>query len=307
MNEIEKSLMAIEDEQREHFVKQVNFKVDEGYLDKLPRAIIANFDEVAKFITQQTATDRRMVLTEDDITSAKDRCAVLNKQAKAIAECRSNVKQMWERPYNEFATKCKQLEQLVLSAKDNLWSQVKKFEEDSILKREDEYVLYFESKMGEELLHYRHWEQIKEKTWFNKSFSRQKVIDAIDAKVIEIRAEVAAIKSLNSEFEVSLLHAYAEGKSLTQVMKLNSDLQAEKQSNSSRNDSPNVNSREDTKQSHISEKTTLDDVNEYPVELVELSLKLTLERKHLPLLKAFFKENGIQYERIAKGNVDGSD
>ena len=306
MNEIEKSLMAIEDEQREHFVKQVSFKVDEGYLDKLPRAIIANFDEVEKFITQQTATDRRMVLTEEDIAPAKDRCAVLNKQAKAIAECRSNVKQMWEQPYNEFAAKCKQLEQLVLSAKDNLWTQVKKFEEDSIRNREDEYVLYFESKMSEEYLHYRHWEQIREKSWFNKSFSKQKVIDAIDAKVIEIRAEVAAIKCLNSEFEVSLLHAYAEGKSLTQVMKLNSDLQAEKRSNSAREYYSGGDVREDEKQTLKSKEKTSDDVNEYPVELVELSLKLTLERKQLPLLKAFFKENGIQYERIAKENTDSS-
>lgn len=302
MNEIEKSLMAIEDEQREHFVKQVNFKVDEGYLDKLPRAIIANFDEVAKFITQQTATDRRMVLTEDDITSAKDRCAVLNKQAKAIAECRSNVKQMWERPYNEFATKCKQLEQLVLSAKDNLWNQVKQFDEESTRKREDEYILYFESKMSEEYLHYRHWEQIKDKSWFNKSFSRQKAIDAIDAKVIEIKAEVAAIKSLNSEFEVSLLHAYAEGKSLTQVMKLNGDLQAEKRNNSVKEDYACVD-----KQPLNNEKTVSNNnVDESPVELVELNLRLTLERKQLPLLKAFFKENGIQYERITKGNANGS-
>ena len=102
-------ISIFEEDFSEHLNKKIAFMVEDEYSKSLPTTINSNYEEVKKFIISQTNKDRNTIVTEETIDIAKERCAILNKQIKAIEEQRKEVKKTWNEPYIAFENKCKEL------------------------------------------------------------------------------------------------------------------------------------------------------------------------------------------------------
>ena len=144
----------------EQFTKKVAFRVSPEYEKKLPAAIDSNFEEVKHFIEDQTKKDKMTIVTPETMDAAKNRCALLNRQIKAIEDQRKEVKKNWNAPYAVFEEKCKELVKIITEAKDNLWTQVTEAEAKEKKEKEVQYKAQYEEQLAPELLQYFPYEKI---------------------------------------------------------------------------------------------------------------------------------------------------
>ncbi len=298
MNEIEKALKTLEEENAKieaGFLKQVDFTVDNGYVSELPKAILANFEEVKSFIEERTENDRFAVVTEDNLSQAKQRCALLNKQIDNIEKQRKEVKKQWNRPYLDFEIKCKQLVDILKEAKDNQWQQILDMENKDKKQKEEEYKSYYIQKATEaKTIEYRDWAQIFNTAWVNKNKRLDEVLNEIDLIVEQTAMEVQTIMDLESEFEVELLRVYKNGASLTQVLAVNKDLKAQKQAVETQKQESRVNTQENKKQPS---ELKFESQN-IQTELITIEFRVEGTAKQLENLKTFMLSENIRFGKI---------
>lgn len=179
-------------------------------------AITSNIEALKDVLEVELKKYQQLVVTEDGLRQAKDDRANLNKLKKNISEERIAQRRMFLKPFEEFETKCKQIEKLIDDTAYSIDSQVKAFEEREKAEKRKEIAKIYLDNIGD----YGHLiplENIFDNRWLNKSFKLKDVEVAI--RDIRNNADIALkkIKEFDSEFENQLIHKYFENLNMNDV------------------------------------------------------------------------------------------
>ena len=278
MNEIEKAKSL------EHaFIKQIAFEVDDGFTASLPQAIVANFDEVKTFITEQTENDRNVIVTPDNIEYFKQRRAMLNKQRDAVNTQKIEIHKLWDAPYKNFEDKCKELLAVFDSAIGNIDGQLKMFDNAEREEKRREFEEYYNEK-GSLVKNYKTYWHIEDAKWLNKSVKKETVFAAIDKIIEDISRDVEAIKALKSPSEFWLIKMYKDGADVRDIIAAGI--------NAAPYDTPDAPTAPKEKEETKDREPDINVDGE-----ITITVTLTGTKEQFKKLKAFLYETGIKYGR----------
>lgn len=295
--DITAALQTLEEPQNidQHFVREVAFMVDDGYITALPAAILSNAAEVRRQLAEALEKYRNIVVTDDTVDDAKSTLANLRKQMELIDSQRKDVKKNWDKPLKAFEGDVKKLVEEFTAVINPIADQVKSFEETEKRNKENSLRLVYETEIGEEHLRYRPWESVFDPKWTNRTAKRDKIMDELKQIAERTKNEVAAIHAMNTPFEVAALDHYAKchdlGEVLTYIQRLTEQSQAkalqEKQKAETRADV----TPEPTKPV----ETILEPPADEDEETVSIAFRVECTKSQLQKLKEFLVENKIKY------------
>lgn len=283
----------------EQFTKKIAFRVSSEYEKKLPAAIDSNFEEVKHFIEDQTKKDKMTIVTPETMDAAKNRCALLNRQIKAIEDQRKEVKKNWNAPYAVFEEKCKELVKIITEAKDNLWTQVTEAEAKEKNEKEVQYKAQYEEQLAPELLQYFPYEKIAKSSWLNKSKSKKDVTEEIRTVAEGIQCDLKFLfESCNDEVEkLFVLKNYAVRKSISLTME---DLKSYRKEIQTM-----IKEKEKGAKEHTQKETATESPKNEPQREEEreedvrtIDFRIYATDSQLFKLKNFLVENKIKYGRV---------
>lgn len=253
-------------------MSKTKFELVVSPIEAIP-SLTSNIDELKSVLEVSLKKYQNLVVTEDGIKDAKEDRANLNKLKKSISDERITQKKMFLAPFEEFETKCKEVEKLINDTSSSIDVQIKAFDEaEKEAKRkeiEDIYIL----NIGDysKLIPLA---KIYDSKWENKTFKLKDVEVAI--KYIKESADIhlKQIEELGSEFTQQLKDKYFETLDITAVLAENTRL--------------------------IQQKKYLEELKakeEEVDETVSIVFRVEATREQLKALGKYMQENGIRYGR----------
>lgn len=293
MENIETAIAELSKEQ--HIPRSIEFTVQEDFINNLP-TIVSNLEQVEQWAIAQTEQDRNLVLlTDEDFETARERCAKLNKQIKLIEDKRKEIKKAYNQPYDVFEKASKRVTSVLSTARENLWSQVTKAEEESKEQKKQRLREYWEEKTRNHVVSNRTFEQIFDNKWLNKGTKIETACAEMDKIFESTLADIYAIRSLKSEFEVSLLEYYKDGHTVSEVIAYNNRLQLQKQCQTEREEQSRANTQPKEETSNLTQKN---EPSEERKELIRMEFFVECTNEQLQGLGQYLREHGIKYGRI---------
>ena len=191
-------------------------------LDKaLPQSIAFNFEEVKTWLTENLASYKSMVVTEDEIGAAKADKAKISKLSKTISEQRIAIKKRYLEPYNDFEAKMKELSGMCDEAAKNIDVQVKAFDEKRKTEKREELKAFFESLNQQAWLRF---ERIENPRWMNVTYDMETAKADIQQAVSTIAENAATITESGGEFESETFLEYQKTLDLGTAMRRGNEL-----------------------------------------------------------------------------------
>lgn len=279
--------------------------------------IRSNFLEVKKYLADELLTYKGLVVTPETISGAKSARANIRKIATRIDDQRKAVKTAYMVPFTEFENEMKELKGMCDEVAQNIDAQVKAFDDSAKAEREQKLRELFTDKAADlirdELCS---WEQIFNPRWVNATYGETKAADELIRSIAKIRGEVNAIRTLEEGMVPILLNEYGRTHDFARVLMLKSTLEQRKAEEAKRAEQKRI--AEEARRKAESQPKAEAIPTEEPTaaqtpsqtaaasqseadpreEIYELSFKVTATVSQLVRLKAFFKENGIKYEKI---------
>lgn len=206
--------------------------------------IAANFDEVKAWLHEVIAPYSKLVLTEADVPNAKADLARIRKVKTVLDDYRKSVKRDFMKPVTEFEERVKtELMPELYEGETNLSEQINKYAEQRKAEKLAGLRAFFDDNIGS-LAPYLSFEQVQNPKWGNVTYTVEQAQQEI-AQAMDMCADgVNAIRSLGSEFEATLLTAYAKNHDLAAVMKMNSELAETKRREDARREAEEAHRRE---------------------------------------------------------------
>lgn len=302
MNELDitAALQTLEQPQNidQNFVREVAFMVDDGYISALPAAILSNAAEVRRQLADALEKYRNLVVTEDTVDDAKSTMANLRKQMELIDSQRKDVKKNWEKPLKSFEGDVKKLVEEFTAVIEPIAAQVKSFEKTEKRNKENALRLFYESEIGEEHLRYRPWDSVFDPKWTNRTAKRDKIMEELKQIAERTKNEVAAIRAMNTPFEVSALDHYTKCHDLGEVLTYIQRLTAQSQAQASQ-EKPKDETRADvTPEPTNPVETILETSADEDEETVSIAFRVECTKSQLQKLKEFLVENKIKYGKV---------
>lgn len=171
-----------------------------------------NFEDIKEALAAELELYKNLVFTEETKTDAKKTVAELRKLKKQINDKRIEVKKLYMQPYTDFETKVKELDKLINEPITFISEQIDAFEQKRIEeKRELINEIYLELVSGrEDIAGYVELSRVYDSKWENASTSKKSIQEAITSYLDGVANDIAAIKSMESEYEVKALMRYKE-------------------------------------------------------------------------------------------------
>ncbi len=295
MENIEAAIAELNKEQ--HVPKSIEFMVQEDFINNLP-AIVSNLEEVERWAIEQTEQDRNLVLlTEEDFENARERSAKLNKQIKLIEDKRKEIKKAYNQPYEVFEKASKRVTAVLSAARENLWSQVTKAEEERKAVKQTKLRALWESLNQESIGGYRTFEQIFNPKWLNKGVRIEQAFEEMQEIFKEQCADISAIVSLNSEFQVTLIERYKDGYGVSDIITYHNRLMAQKQAQIERE-------KENKANTQPTEKIEESPKNNAPIEVekdadeYKINFWVAGTKEQIKQLGEYLRANGLAYGRL---------
>lgn len=205
--------------------------------------LTANFEEVEAQLRELMAPYEKLVLREEDVAEGKNVLSRIRKVEKTIDDYRKSIKKDFTAPLAAFEEKCKALTAVCYESETNLSEQINKYAEQRKAEKLAGLRTYFDDNIGT-LAPYLRYEQIENPKWGNVTFSVEQAQQEI-AQAMDMCADgVDAIRGLNSEFEATLLTAYAKNHDLAAIMKMNGELAETKKREAARREAEEARKRE---------------------------------------------------------------
>lgn len=203
-------------------MSKTKFELVVSPIEAIP-SLTSNIDELKSVLEVSLKKYQNLVVTEDAISAAKSDRANLNKLKKSISDERIAQKKLFLAPFEEFESKCKEVEKLINDTSSSIDVQIKAFDEmEKEVKRkeiEDIYIL----NIGDysKLIPLA---KIYDSKWENKTFKLKDIEVAI--KYIKESADIhlKQIEELGSEFTQQLKDKYFETLDITSVLAENTRL-----------------------------------------------------------------------------------
>ena len=171
-----------------------------------------NFEDLKEALTAELELYKNLVFTEDTKADAKKTVAELRKLKKQISDKRIEVKKLYMQPYTDFEAKVKELDKLINEPIAYISEQIDAFEQKRIEeKRELINEIYLELvSEREDIAGYAELNRVYDSKWENASTSKKTIQEAIISYLDSVDNDIAAIKSMESEYEAKALMRYKE-------------------------------------------------------------------------------------------------
>lgn len=205
--------------------------------------LTANFEEVEAQLRELLAPYEKMVLREEDIPEGKNLLARIRKVKATVDDYRKSIKRDFTAPLAAFEEKCKALTAVCAESETNLSEQINKYAEQRKAEKLAGLRAFFDESVGE-MKPYLRYEQIENSRWGNVTYSVEQAQQEIKQAIDMCADGVEAIRGLGSEFEATLLTAYAKSHDLAAVMKMNSELSETKKREAARREAEEARRRE---------------------------------------------------------------
>lgn len=171
-----------------------------------------NFEDLKDALTAELELYKNLVFTEDTKADAKKTVAELRKLKKQISDKRIEVKKLYMQPYTDFEAKVKELDKLINEPIAYISEQIDVFEQKRIEeKRELINKIYLELvSEREDIAGYAELNRVYDSKWENASTSKKTIQEAITSYLDSVDNDIAAIESMESEYEAKALMRYKE-------------------------------------------------------------------------------------------------
>ena len=259
-----------------------------------------NFEDLKEALTAELELYKNLVFTEDTKADAKKTVAELRKLKKQISDKRIEVKKLYMQPYTDFEAKVKELDKLINEPITFISEQIDAFEQKRIEeKRELINDIYLELVSGrEDIAGYAELNRVYDSKWENTSTSKKSIQEAITSYLENVTNDIAAIKSMESEYETKALTRYKETGVLSDALLTIRQWEKQKEE---------ILKAEEEKQAEAEADEILDapePVEEFiePTEKNDIMKLARYEVKVDPFqqtqLECYMQECGIQYRRL---------
>lgn len=173
----------------------------------LPQAVGFNFEQLKGQIAEKLKKYQGVVITEDGVKDAKKDRATLNKLKSALDNKRMEVKKEWNRPFDEFENKIKELIGMVDAPVKAIDVQIKGFEEQKKQEKAAGIRAFFGSEIGEfaELIPF---DKIDNPRWLNASYKMTDIEKEISNSISKAKNNVGIIKAMGLKCEQQMLDVY---------------------------------------------------------------------------------------------------
>lgn len=259
-----------------------------------------NYEDIKKWITEKAKEYKSMVYTEETITNAKSDRATLNKVAKALNDEKIRIKKEVLKPFEDFESKCKELQRIITDASNSIDIQVKAFETKEQEEKKKQIEDLFNTYIGDfkELIIF---EQIFNQRWLNKTYTIKKIEDEIkhliaktttDLKVIDAQIQDESInKSVKNYYFNNITDPSILGNSLQEGMKIDeNNKKLEQLRNTQKATSEEQNIKENSEKiTNIVSKTE---------NLIQIDFRVITTKEKIMKLKEFLEINEIDYRRV---------
>lgn len=259
-----------------------------------------NFEDLKDALTGELEFYKNLVFTEDTKADAKKTVAELRKLKKQINDKRIEVKKLYMQPYTNFEAKVKELDKLINEPIAYISEQIDAFEQKRIEeKRELINEIYLELvSEREDIAGYVELNRVYDSKWENASTSKKTIQEAIISYLDSVDNDIAAIKSMESEYETKALMRYKETGVLSDALLTIRQWEKQKEE---------ILKAEEEKHAEIEADEILDapePIEEFtePTEKNDIMKITRYEVKVDPFqqtqLECYMQECGIQYRRL---------
>ena len=259
-----------------------------------------NFEDLKDALTAELELYKNLVFTEDTKADAKKTVAELRKLKKQISDKRIEVKKLYMQPYTDFEAKVKELDKLINEPIAYISEQIDAFEQKRIEeKRELINEIYLELvSEREDIAGYVELNRVYDSKWENASTSKKTIQEAITSYLDSVDNDIAAIESMESEYEAKALMRYKETGVLSDALLTIRQWEKQKEE---------ILKAEEEKQAEAEADEILDapePIEEFiePTEKNDIMKIARYEVKVDPFqqtqLECYMQECGIQYRRL---------
>ena len=259
-----------------------------------------NFEDLKEALTSELELYKNLVFTEDTKADAKKTVAELRKLKKQISDKRIEVKKLYMQPYTDFEAKVKELDKLINEPITFISEQIDAFEQKRIEeKRELINEIYLELvSEREDIAGYAELNRVYDSKWENASTSKKTIQEAITSYLDSVDNDIAAIESMESEYEAKALMRYKETGVLSDALLTIRQWEKQKEE---------ILKAEEEKQAEAEADEILDapePIEEFiePTEKNDIMKIARYEVKVDPFqqtqLECYMQECGIQYRRL---------
>ena len=290
----------------------MDFKIKTD-LSVLPKVIEFNHEELKKFLVEKTAAYNSLVVTEDNIKSAKEDKAKLNKFKTAIENERKRIKKQCLQPYEEFERKCKEIVALIDKPIISIDTQIKAFDDEEKERKYKALQQYFDDN-AKELLEIITLDQIINPKWANKGERLLDLTQQIYDKLDKIRQDLKVIGGLKSPYESQMKDIYLKTFDVSKALAEQSRLEEQDKKLAEikkKQEAESIQQQPQVKKEPA--RTLAEPVTSIKAESNEITpvkterpvsgiFKVTAEPSKIKALAAFMKENGIKFEVIKEKN-----
>lgn len=240
-----------------------------------------NYEELKQELTANLGHYESMIYSEDNIKSAKEDRANLNKLSKALDERRKEIKKDFMKPYTEFEEKIKDLITLVDKTSKKVDSQVKFYEDKTKQEKKDIIKAIYDENIGE-LKKLVPFEKLFKDKWLNVSESLSKVSQELMEEIERIKQEYGTLQKViaGDPSEEQLKMFFFSILSLERTLVQKEIVEAERQK------------LKEIEASNRQVTKTADN------ELIEVKFRVLATNGQLKLLSEFLINNNIKYGRV---------
>lgn len=286
----------------------MDFKIKTD-LSVLPKVIEFNHEELKKFLVEKTAAYNSLVVTEDNIKSAKEDKAKLNKFRTAIEDERKRIKKQCLQPYEEFERKCKEIVALIDKPIISIDTQIKAFDD---IEKENKYKAlqqYFNDN-AKELADVVTLEQIVNPKWANKTEKLMDLTQQIYDRLDKIRQDLKVIGDLKSPYELQMKDIYLKTFDVSKALAEQSRLEEQDKKLAEIKKKQEQNRSQASKEPAralaepvTSVKAESNEITPVKTERVVSGIfKVTAEPSKIKALAAFMRENEIKFEVVKEND-----
>lgn len=216
-------------------MSEIQFEVTTDLATVANTQIETNFEAVRDWLTEELAPYATMVVSPDAIADAKKTRANIRKVKDSIESQRKAIKKLWNKPYEQYEAKCKELTGIVDDAVSNIDGQIKAMENEEKEAKRQRLSAFFDDH-SYDVADFITFEDVFDPKWLNATFSEIDAANSITAQIEDIKEGLETIRSMNSPFEASMLSEYgkshnlakaiAEGKRLEAIQKAEEERKA---------------------------------------------------------------------------------
>ena len=173
----------------------MELKIYNPQVDGFLKSIDWNFDELKEEITKKSSDYLNLVYSDDQIKDAKQNRANLRKLVTALENKRKEIKKEIMVPYDDFASKEKELVEIINGAIENIDTQVKGYEEGLRQEKLAKVKEIYKECIGD-LNRTIPFDKIFKESWLNVSTT----LKSIKEEIITIREKIDGdLKIINAE------------------------------------------------------------------------------------------------------------